>query len=312
MFETAELGASISKSEYKERAPILREELLALQLELRECGGFPVILVFAGVDGGGKGSTVNLLNEWMDPRWLVTHAYGEPSGEERERPEHWRFWRDLPPKGQIGLFLSSWYSRPILDRAYRRINQDTFARELDRIAQFETTLADDGALILKFWMHLSKSAQKQRLQTLEEDPLTQWRVSKSDWAHWKRYAKFVEAAERTILRTNTGKAPWAQWAPSFVTACARISTRCSMSGKSGTGTGLPCPKTAPVMHLQVKRLQGKRLQGKKLQMKKLLVKKSTGKKRGLHRYSRILRQHRQCWIRWICRNSWGGKITRGS
>ena len=80
-----------------------------------------MIVIFAGVDGAGKGETVNLLNEWMDPRWIVTRAYGEPSDEESERPEYWRYWRDLPPKGRIGLFLSSWYSRPVLDRVYGRI-----------------------------------------------------------------------------------------------------------------------------------------------------------------------------------------------
>jgi polyphosphate:AMP phosphotransferase len=101
-----------------------------------------------------------------------------------------------------------WYSRPILDRAYRRSNLEGFTRQLDGIAQFESTLADDGALVLKFWMHLSQDAQKRRLKSLEQDPLTEWRVGKTDWAHWKRYEKFVEAAERTILRTNTGKAPW--------------------------------------------------------------------------------------------------------
>ena len=107
MFSTAELDSSISKEEYAEREPLLRQELLHLQRELREQARFPVILVFAGVDGAGKAQTINLLNEWMDPRWLVTRAYSKPSDEERERPEYWRFWRDLPPKGQIGLFLSS-------------------------------------------------------------------------------------------------------------------------------------------------------------------------------------------------------------
>ena len=93
----------------------------------------------------GKGETVNLLNEWMDPRWIVTRAYGEPSDEESERPEYWRYWRDLPPTGRVGLFLSSWYSRPVLDRVYRRNGAAGFDEQLDRIAGFERTLTDDGA-----------------------------------------------------------------------------------------------------------------------------------------------------------------------
>lgn len=208
MFRTAELGSKVSKQEFKQRAPILREELLEIQRLLREAAEFPVLVVFAGVDGAGKGTTVNILNEWMDPRWVVTRAYGKPSDEERERPEFWRFWRDLPPRGQIGLFLSSWYSRPVLDRVYERSDVAGFVERLDRIVTFENELAEDGAVILKFWMHLSRDAQKRRLKCLEKDPLTRWRVTRRDWKHWEMYDQFLEAAERTIMRTSTGKAPW--------------------------------------------------------------------------------------------------------
>ena len=208
MFRTAELGQKISKTDFKQREPVLRAELLEVQARLRESGSFPVIVVFAGVDGGGKGDTVNLLNEWMDPRWLITKAYDVPSDEERERPEYWRFWRALPPKGRIGLFLSSWYSQPILDRVYEKINDVEFERRLDRIISFEKGLADDGALILKFWMHLGHDAQERRLKKLEKDPLTSWRVTPRDWDHWQMYERFEAAAERTIMRTSTGTAPW--------------------------------------------------------------------------------------------------------
>lgn len=208
MFRTAELGRTVSKSDYKPRALELRQELLQVQQELRECGRFPVVLVFAGVDGAGKGETVNLLNEWMDPRWLVTRAYGEPADVERERPEYWRFWRDLPPKGQVGMFLSSWYSKPVLDRVYGKIDLADFDERLDRIIAFENALADDRAVILKFWMHLSRDAQKKRLKAIEKDPLLRWRVTEVDWQHWQMYDQFIEAAERTIMRTSTGKGPW--------------------------------------------------------------------------------------------------------
>ncbi|MEN8204917.1 MAG: polyphosphate:AMP phosphotransferase [Pseudomonadota bacterium] len=208
MFRTAELGQKVSKSEFNQREPLLRQALLEAQANLRVNSDFPVIILFAGVDGAGKGETVNILNEWMDPRWLITRAYDEPSDEERDRPEYWRFWRDLPPKGHIGLFLSSWYSQPILRRVYEKDDQATFDDRLDRILAFEKALADDGALILKFWMHLSRDAQKRRLKKLEKDPLTSWRVTQQDWDHWHIYDRFESAAERTIMRTSTGPAPW--------------------------------------------------------------------------------------------------------
>ena len=208
MFRTAELGQKISKSEYNQREPLLRQALLEAQANLRVNSDFPVIILFAGVDGGGKGDTVNILNEWMDPRWLITRAYDEPSDEERDRPEYWRFWRDLPPKGHIGLFLSSWYSQPILRRVHDKDSQAIFDDRLDRILAFEKALADDGALILKFWMHLSHDEQKRRLKKLEKDSLTSWRVTQQDWDHWHIYDRFEAAAERTIMRTSTGTAPW--------------------------------------------------------------------------------------------------------
>ncbi len=207
MFRTAEVGRKVSKSDYEAALPALRVELIELQQQLRQAD-FPVIVLFAGVDGAGKGGTVNLLNEWMDPRWLQTRAYGEPSDEERERPEFWRYWRDLPPKGRIGLFLSAWYSRPVLDRVYGRQTDGDFDRDLDRIIAFEELLADDGAVILKFWMHLGEKAQKRRLKSLEKDPLTSWRVTKTDWDHWKKYDRFVDAAERLVMRTSRAHAPW--------------------------------------------------------------------------------------------------------
>ncbi|OIR06175.1 thymidylate kinase [mine drainage metagenome] len=207
MFQTAELGQTISKADFDLIADDLRLELLAVQQELRGAD-FPVIVVFAGVDGAGKGESVNLINEWMDPHWIQTRAYGEASDEERERPAYWRFWRDLPPKGQIGLFLSCWYSRPILEHVHGQMGTADFDRHLDRIADFEKTLAADGALIVKFWMHLGREAQKRRLKQLEKDPLQSWRVSKADWRNWKLYDRFVATAERAVRRTDGGQTRW--------------------------------------------------------------------------------------------------------
>ena len=137
-----------------------------------------------------------------------TRAFGEPSDEERDRPEYWRFWRELPQKGRIGLFLNSWYSRPVVDRAYRRISRVELDHQLRGLAEFERTLADDGALILKFWMHLGKKAQRQRLRMLERDPLTRWRVTKLQWKNWQLYDRFIAAAEQAIHGTSTAQAAW--------------------------------------------------------------------------------------------------------
>ena len=206
MFEAVELGHKVSKQTFKARVPHLREALLNAQGRLRRAG-FPVIVVFGGVDGAGKGETANLLSEWMDPRWIVTRAYGDPTDEERERPENWRYWRDLPPRGHLGVFLSAWYSQPLVRRVYGGSVAD-FEERIDGILDFERMLAADGALVLKFWMHLGRKAQKKRFESLEADPHEAWRVTERDWKHWRLYDGFVTAAERLITRTSTGHAPW--------------------------------------------------------------------------------------------------------
>jgi polyphosphate:AMP phosphotransferase len=207
MFEVAELGHKVNKQEYKQQVPELRVGLLQAQLALREAD-FPVLVLISGVDGAGKGDTVNLLNEWLDPRYVRSYAFGDPTGEERQRPEFWRYWRDLPPKGRIGLYVGSWYSKPLSERVYGQLEEAELDNALERINHFEKALVDDGALIIKIWLHLSKAAQKKRLKKLESDPKTRWRVTQRDHKHLKLYDSFRRIAEHTLRKTSTGEAPW--------------------------------------------------------------------------------------------------------
>ncbi len=207
MFETAELGQKISKGEYQEREAVLRQELLKAQFALQE-SDFPVIVLLNGVDGAGKSEVANLLNEWMDARLLVTRAYDVPTTEESERPFFWRYWRDLPRRGKMGVFLKAWYSDPFIQRVRGEISHEAFSTALSRIMAFERTLAVDGAVLLKFWLHLGKKEQKKRFKALEADPSTAWQVTPTDWEHWERYDEFVPVAEHLIMRTSTGRAPW--------------------------------------------------------------------------------------------------------
>jgi polyphosphate:AMP phosphotransferase len=207
MFETAELGQKVSKREYDARVPEVRAGLLEAQVRMREVG-FPLVLVLAGVDGAGKSETANLLSAWMDPRWIQTRAYGEPSQEEAERPEYWRYWRDLPGHGETGVFLSAWYHEPLIGHVHGELSDLALEDRLEQIQAFERTLSNDGAVVLKLWFHLGKQEQKKRLRSLEKDPLQAWRVSKQDWRNWKRYDDFVASAERILMHTSTGRAPW--------------------------------------------------------------------------------------------------------
>ncbi len=208
MFDTAELGQCVAEADFKEREIALRARLLELQYRALELAKFPVLIDFAGVDGAGKGTTVNMLNKWMDPRFLRTVGYQQPSEEERARPRFWRYWRDLPPKGRIGLYLSGRYSQPLIHHVHDGLTDEVFDDRLGEIIRFESALADDGVLILKFWMHLSREAQQQRLDSLSSDPLRSYRVTSQDWDNYERYDDFIAAAEKIITRTNRAGAPW--------------------------------------------------------------------------------------------------------
>jgi polyphosphate:AMP phosphotransferase len=208
MFEAAEIGHKLSKGEFKRVEPQLRGDLLDAQYELSKNGKFPVIILFSGVRGAGKGETVNLLNEWMDPRHIYTHAFDNPTDEERERPPMWRYWRALPPKGKIGMLFGSWYTAPIIGRVFKTSRRSELAQSIEEIRHFERMLADEGALVLKFWFHLSKKAQRQRLKSLQADPETRWRVTDRDWDFFKYYDRFYQVSEDTLRETSTAWAPW--------------------------------------------------------------------------------------------------------
>jgi len=208
MFDAAELGQTVGPREFKERELELRTKLLTLQYRTHELARFPVLIDFAGVEGAGKATAINILNMWMDPRWIRTIGYQKPTPAEAARPRFWRYWRDMPSKGRIGLYLSGRYSEPLLGRVYGDIDEREFDNRLSEIIRFETMLVDDGALILKFWMHLGAAQQEERLRELEADPMLSYQVTKEDWTNHEHYDDFIAAAEQLVTRTNRGAASW--------------------------------------------------------------------------------------------------------
>jgi polyphosphate:AMP phosphotransferase len=208
MFEAAELGHVIDEQQYDALLPTLREQLLDAQFDLLEMKRFEVVIIIAGLDGSGKGETVNVLHEWLDPRHIQTHAPGAPTEIDRERPPMWRYWRALPPKGQIGIYFDALYTEAITARVYEQINNAELDQALDRINRFEKMLVDEGALVFKVWFHLSKQQQRQRFEMLESNRTTRWRVTKADWRNHEHYAQFHRVAERALRQTSSVDAPW--------------------------------------------------------------------------------------------------------
>jgi len=208
MFESAELGHTLSKTAFERQLPRLRKALLDVQFDLLQSAPSSVVILVHGMDGAGKGETINTLNSWMDARHILTVGIDGASDEERLHAFMWRFWRLLPRKGKMGLFSGSWYSDSFNMGMLRKRGNTDLDRELDRIQRFERMLAQEGVLVLKFWLHLSKEQQRARFVALERRKKTRWRVTKRDWKHHARYDKFHALAERVLRATDAAHAPW--------------------------------------------------------------------------------------------------------
>jgi AMP-polyphosphate phosphotransferase len=199
--------AVLSDAAFREVKDRLRFELVDLQQRCRLAADFPIIIVVSGIQGAGGVDTLNLLNTWMDPRWIHTHATDVPSDEERERPLFWRYWRSLPAAGNIGLYLDGWYGDAVAAHCRRQTSAGTFATHLKRIAAFERTLADNGALIVKLWLHLDKSEHR-KADTHRVDPVFGFRASDAAWPQPAAYDAFTAVAAKSLRATSTTQAPW--------------------------------------------------------------------------------------------------------
>lgn len=207
MFESALQVHKIDKATFKAEEAKLREALLDAQFDLIEQKRFAVLIVLAGIDGAGKSAALARLNEWLDPRHVETAVLDEPSPEEAARPPFWRYWRALPPKGKIGIFVGSWYRQPIARYALADGEESQLERSLALISRFETMLADEGLLVIKLWLHLSRADQKKRLKEIDTIPGGGRHVVEYRQMH-KNYDKLMPVLQEVVRLTSSGDAPW--------------------------------------------------------------------------------------------------------
>ena len=205
MFESAELGQKISKAEFASREPEIRTRLLQVQQQIQQAG-VPVVILLSGVEGSDRSGVVKRLHQWMDPRYLRTHAFWDETDEERQRPYYWRFWRCLPAHGETAIMFGSWYTRPIIDRVFERMDEKSFDLSMQIIKEHEQMLTDDNHVIIKLWFHLSSDVQQQRLAEKKRA------VKSPTAALFKKYAKhyddFVKVSEQALRVTGTANSPW--------------------------------------------------------------------------------------------------------
>ncbi len=207
MLETLDLKKSVDKTAYKRAFTALQERMRALQYELQRAE-IATVVVFEGVDGAGKGTTISRLVGRLDPRLYRVVPSTPPTKEERGRHFLWRYQMKLPGDGSMTIFDRSWYGRVLVERIDGGLEDDLVRRAYTEIRDFERWLADDGQVIVKFWLHISKKMQKKRLRKLDADTLTSWKVSPEDWKHHRDYEKWIKAAEQMLTATDTPSAPW--------------------------------------------------------------------------------------------------------
>ena len=207
MLENIDLSKELGKDEYREMMPEMAIKLAGLQREAKDLN-IPVIILFEGWDAAGKGTLINQLIMPLDPRGFRVNPTSAPNDEERYRPFLWRFWTKIPAKGRLAIFDRSWYGRLLVERVDKLIGKDTAKASIRDINSFERMLADDGYVIIKFFLHISKSTQKKRFEKLEHNPSTKWKVTKEDWRTHKQYDRYFEAADEMLENTDTASASW--------------------------------------------------------------------------------------------------------
>lgn len=207
MFEATKVGRKISKEDFKAQEPELRYQLLEVQRRLAETN-IPVIVIVSGVEAAGKGEVVNRLNKWLDSRGMQTWAFWDESDEEKERPRYWRFWKAMPPKGDIGILFGGWYQEPMEQSMGGELDNAGLDSELSRIADMERMLALDGALVVKFWFHMSEKDQKAKFKKLTRDDHSRWKMMPDKKKLSEHYSRFESMGERIISQTDTGLSPW--------------------------------------------------------------------------------------------------------
>ena len=207
MLEKVDLSKKLSKEEYKEKMSHLETRIGQLQ---RECKALkiPIMIVFEGVGAAGKGLQIGRLIQSMDPRGFHVFPIKNETEEERMHPFLWRFWTKTPEKGRIAIYDGSWYRRALIDRFEKRTKEKELPEAFHSIKSFEKQLTDDGTLIIKLCLDISRKEQKKRFEKLQKNKETAWRVTQGDLERNAKYNEYAAMMEDMLFKTDTDYAPW--------------------------------------------------------------------------------------------------------
>jgi polyphosphate kinase 2 (PPK2 family) len=208
-----DLDTKLKKSEAKEQLAQAQERLVHLRLLLggqigpREIGP-PLLVLFEGWDASGKGGAIKRLVEELDPRHARVAQFAAPSHDEKRHHFLWRFWPKLPGWGGMAVLDRTWYGRVLVERVEGFAPEEAWRRAYGEIVDLETSLAAEGTILVKFWMHVSPEEQLRRFESRQADPYRSWKLTDEDWRNRDKRAAYEEAVEEMLDRTDTPVAPW--------------------------------------------------------------------------------------------------------
>ena len=204
MLKNIELSREIAKAEYKRLKGDADLKLATLQRQVKDLG-IPVIVVFEGWSAAGKGTLINELILPLDPRGLTVHSARGPTEEQAFYPFLWRFWNRTPTRGRLAIFDRSWNRKVVTDRIEGQVKGRRLRQTFEDIRSFERQLTDEGVVIVKCFLHISKKEQKRRFDALRASAATAWRVTKDDLRQHQLYAWLIDM----LLAEEPGS--WARW-----------------------------------------------------------------------------------------------------
>lgn len=207
MLEQVDLTKALSKEEYQQRKDALNLKMYSIGHAVYE-SKTPVVIVFEGWGAAGKGTAISELTERLDPRGFRVYPISTPRPHEERYPWLYRFWLKAPARGEISIFHSSWYRRVLIDRLSESVSKEEWTRAYQDIQEYERMLADDGVVIIKFWLHIGKQELKRRIRKLSKHKSTAWQVSDEERLEQKKYKTYAKAAEEMFARTEAEYAPW--------------------------------------------------------------------------------------------------------
>ncbi len=208
MLEKLDLTKEVKdKAEYEAKLEEYQLRMLVIQSELKK-RQIPLLLMFEGPDASGKGGAIKRLTEQIDPRGYEVHSIAAPNSQELSHHYLRRFWLRIPPKGKIGIFDRSWYGRVLVERVEGFATKEEWHRAYAEINNFEKVLVDNGTILIKFYIHISKEEQLKRFKERETNPYKQWKITEEDYRNREKWDDYIIATEDMLERNNPDFAPW--------------------------------------------------------------------------------------------------------